>query len=176
VNLHRGFSEAEIESATEPEGTTAIGSTGWEDTVSSKGEEVESLWSMDKKEPTEASPSCNEVREIAASSRLDRRPGYNGWDYCFFRTARGTSSCVHLRLECWITGEGERIRLESGGNGSVGEVGRSAGLVYGWNLEKVGEWQKARGGEVGEMESVVVGGGDSWERDTGASVTVVYGG
>ncbi len=54
----------------------------------------------------------------------------------------------------------------------------SAGLVYGWNLEKVGEWQKARGGEVGEMESVGTGGGIVWERDAvaGASVTIVYGG
>jgi hypothetical protein len=33
---------------------------------------------MDKNEPTEASPSCNDVREIAASSRLEIRPGYKG--------------------------------------------------------------------------------------------------
>jgi hypothetical protein len=33
---------------------------------------------MDKKEPTEASPSCKDVREIAASYRLEKRPGYKG--------------------------------------------------------------------------------------------------
>jgi hypothetical protein len=40
---------------------------------------------MDKKEPTEASPSCREVSEIAASSRLDKRPGNKGFDFFFFK-------------------------------------------------------------------------------------------
>jgi hypothetical protein len=55
---------------------------------------------MDKKDPTEASPSCREVSEIAASSRLDKRPGNKGFDFVFLRTASGMSSSVHLRLEC----------------------------------------------------------------------------
>jgi hypothetical protein len=84
---------------------------------------------MDKKDPTEASPSCREVSQIAASSRFDNRPGNKGFDFVFLRIASGISPAVHLCLECRRTGEGERIRIASGDNGKVGDLVSEGGLV-----------------------------------------------
>jgi hypothetical protein len=135
-NLRSGRWEVKVDPVAEADETSVIDKTGcgcpgsriveegWE-SLSASGRGL-----MDKKVPTEESPSCKEAREMTASSILDKRPGNKGWALFFiFRTARGMSSFVHLRLVGRRTVEGERTWIVSGDNGREGDIVWEVGLV-----------------------------------------------